>query len=275
MDMQEKPAGPGSRIHRMPTVFGPAVGPRQAPEGVVFDQSRSPRRFCVYVAFRTDPGRLQGMLPRGFTTRADPVIVFEFSYLSEIDWLAGRGYNMLTVRFPARYRHEGLDIDGFFQPVVWENLTEPILSGREELGWNKVFADLPEPVHSAGGVSCCAQWMGFRFIELEISGLAAAERPEIATLPVLNHKYVPATQAWGEADVDYVTMTPAGASSARLLEAASGRASLRIHRPEWEDMPTQHLCVAALADLPVLGYVSAGTYAMVGGKDLSDQVRFL
>jgi acetoacetate decarboxylase len=262
-------------FYRMPTFFGPAVGPRQAPPGKIFDQSQSPKRFCVYVSYRTEAALLQKMLPPGFELRDEPIITFEFSYLKEIDWLAGRGYNMLTVRFPVRYQYQGSGIDGYFQPVVWENLTDPILSGREELGWNKIFADLPEAIQHEGGVTCHAEWMGFRFLELTITHRAIAASPTINTNPVLHQKYIPSTQAWGEADVNYVTMTPAGGSQARLLEATTGTATLSLHQPTWEEMPTQHACVTALAQLPIQEYIAAGTYSMIGGKDLSDQVRFI
>jgi hypothetical protein len=36
-------------------------------------------------------------------------------------------------------------IEGLFQPVLWENLADPII-GREELGYAKLFADIEYPV---------------------------------------------------------------------------------------------------------------------------------
>ena len=30
-------------------------------------------------------------------------------------------------------------------PVVWENHADPILTGREQLGWSKIYADMDTP----------------------------------------------------------------------------------------------------------------------------------
>ncbi|TDF64522.1 acetoacetate decarboxylase family protein [Cupriavidus sp. L7L] len=271
---EQKPAtGP---IYRMPTVFGPAIGPRQAPEGVIFDPTTSPKKFCAYVSFRTDALLLEQMLPEDFTLRGDPIVIVEFGYMTEIDWLAGRGYNMLSVRIPVRFKHgnDSTVIDGFFQPVVWENMTEPILSGREELGWSKIFAELPAPEKRDGKIVCRAEWMGFRFLELTLTEIRKSDAAPFATSPVLHRKYIPTTGQWGEADADYITMTPAGGSHARLQEHFTGDASLSVFAPSWQDMPTQHQCVTYLARLPKHEYIQAGVYSTVGGKDLSDQIRF-
>jgi len=262
------------KLYRMPTAFGPAIGPRQAPEGMAFDSGTSPEKLCAYISFRTQGELLEGILPDGFALRGTPAVTFEFSYLTGIDWLAGRGYNMLTMRIPVSYRHEDALVEGYFQPVVWENLTEPIISGREELGWSKIFADLPPPDESADRMVFRAEWMGFKFLELCLSDFRPADSSGLNTSPVLHRKYIPATQAWGTADVDYVTMTPAGGGRARLVKAASAQARLSVFQPRWEDMPTQHACVSFLAALPILEYTAAGMYSTVGGKDLSDQVRF-
>ncbi len=262
--------------YRMPTAFGPSVGPRQAPEGVVFDSTKSPKKFCAYVSFRTDADLLKQMLPEGFTLRGEPTVSFEFSYMTEIDWLAGRGYNMLAVRIPVRFQHgkSNTVVDGFFQPVIWENMAEPILSGREELGWSKVFAELPPPEKSDGKIICRAEWMGFKFLELTLTDIRQSGSTAWTTAPVLHHKYIPATGQWGEADVDYITMTPAGASHAKVQENGLADASLSLWTPTWQDMPTQHACVTLLARLPQYEHLQSGCYSTVGGKDLSDQVRF-
>jgi len=261
-------------IYRMPTVFGPAYGPRQAPSGMQYDNVESPKKFCVYGAWLTEPQALMRLLPAGFSLRGEPQVMFEFSYMTEIAWLAGRGYNMLTVRIPVSYQDGDDVIEGFFQPVVWENLTEPILSGREELGWSKIYADLPPGTREHDDLICHAEWMGFRFFEMKLNVASLTDGAPLQSAPVLHHKYVPATERWGQADVDYVTLTPAGGSRARMLDSAvTTRCEAQFYRPRWQDMPTQFSIVHGLADLPLLTLVRAGTYRTVGGKDLSDQRR--
>lgn len=269
------PRSPGASrpdLYRMPTVFGPSTGPRQAPPGVRYDDTQSPHRVSVYARFHTQAEAVQRLLPAGLQALPEALLAIEFSYLSEIDWLAGRGYNMLSVRVPVR-REGDSPIQGWFQPVIWENLTEPILSGREELGWNKIYADLPPLQSRAGGHRCLAQWQGFRFLEVTLDELTPAPLTLGGGAPVLHHKFIPATGNWGQADVDYLTMTPPGSPPMRVLSHATGRAKAVWHRPRWEDMPTQYHIVQALADLPLDGLHSAGMYSSRGGKDLSDQIR--
>ena len=57
------------------------------------------------------------------------------TYMKEIAWLAGRGYNTLGVSFPATFTGEEDEVTGNFLTVLWENLTDPIITGREELGF--------------------------------------------------------------------------------------------------------------------------------------------
>ena len=91
------------RIYRMPTHFGPAPGPRQLPGDVVVDPKRSPRRLSVAASFLTDPVVLERHLPEGFTLAGEPVVTVEFHHLTDIDWLAGRGYTMIWVSWPATF----------------------------------------------------------------------------------------------------------------------------------------------------------------------------
>ncbi|MBU4612410.1 acetoacetate decarboxylase family protein [Achromobacter sp. GG226] len=272
MTTPRSPAAPRPDLYRMPTVFGPSPGPRQAPPGVRYDDTQSPHRVSVYARFHTQANAVQQLLPEGLQALQEALLAIEFSYLSEIDWLAGRGYNMLSVRVPVR-RAGDSPMQGWFQPVIWENLTEPILSGREELGWNKIYADLPPMQSRAGEHRCLAQWQGFRFLDLTLDELTPAPLTLGGGLPVLHHKFIPATGNWGQADVDYLTMTPPGSPQMRVLSHVTGRAQAIWHRPHWEDMPTQHHIVQALADLPITGLHSAGMYTSRGGKDLSDQTR--
>ena len=64
--------------------------------------------------------------------------------MKEIEWLAGRGYNTLGVSFPVEFSGNKDKARGNFLLVLWENLTDPILTGREELGFSKIYCNLPE-----------------------------------------------------------------------------------------------------------------------------------
>lgn len=263
-------------IPRMPSVFGTMTSPRQVSAGgPAFDQSTSPFRKAAYAVFEADAAALQALLPGGFTLSGTPRLAVEFQALSEIDWLGGRGYNMLMLRVPVVFHHGGTAHQGWFQPVCWEDMAEPILSGREELGWSKVYGDLP--VLQAGGerLQVAGEWEGFRFMDFTLSNFSPAQNLPLGTAPCFHHKVVPSTQTWGDCDASYITMTPAGGSSMTVLSHATAtQAEVRFHRPRWQDMPTQHQIVEPLASLALGPVLAAGVFEARGGKDLSDQVRF-
>ncbi len=260
-------------IRRMPTAFGPNPSPRQQPGGArPFDSHKSPRRRSVYARFATTAGAIAALVPAHCELRGPPEIAFEYTFLEDIDWLAGRGYNMLSVRVPIRWNGKEC-IDGWYQPVIWENLTEPILSGREELGWNKIFADLPAAQVDGQSIRVRAEWMGFQFFEMTLDSLSPTPEPPLVGGNLIHHKVIPSTGKWDELEVDYFTLTPAGASKASLLSHATGAASARFIAATWQQMPTQFHITKALAQVPLNGLVLAGVYETIGGKDLSDQRR--
>jgi hypothetical protein len=261
---------------RMPQVFGPSGSPRCAPHpDAVYDAAQSHDRWAAYAVFRTTQQAIDRLLPPGLVARdVDPVISVEFVCLHNLQWLAGRGYNMLQIKLPASARgpQTGTQVDGWFQPVIWENLCDPIISGREDLGWAKVYAELPPPAQYAGVHAMQASWCGFRFFDFEVGALQSTDAAPVGTGPLLHHHVLPAVGRLGELQIDQITVTPTGGPAPRVTAHwAAEQAALRWHRARWQDMPTQFQIVNALADVPLHELVRAGCYTSVGGKDLSDQ----
>jgi Acetoacetate decarboxylase (ADC) len=104
----------------MPVVFGPTAGPRQAPDGSRFDYSQA-RRETASVSFLTDGAVLSRYLPARCTLAGEPVVTVEHSTLFDLEWLAGRGYSLLNVKYPVEYRGDER-ASGPFLSVLWENL---------------------------------------------------------------------------------------------------------------------------------------------------------
>ena len=140
----------------MPTHFGPAPGPRQVPPEVKADPTRSPRKMLVTASFLTEAAALEQHLPERFALAGEPVVTVEFHYLTEIDWLAGRGYTMICVWWPVIFTGERDRANGRFLAVMWENLADPIVSGREEIGHPKLYADIADPRNLRGAQHCSA-----------------------------------------------------------------------------------------------------------------------
>src|SRR6202521_4625854 len=114
------------RIYRMPTHSGPADGPRQWPGDTMADPKRSKRTLSVAASFLTDPAALEKHLPEGFTFAGEPVVTVEFHHMTDIDWLAGRGYTMAWVSWPATFPARRDKATEKFLRCSWGNLPPPL-----------------------------------------------------------------------------------------------------------------------------------------------------
>jgi len=261
---------PGMR-YRMPTHFGPFPGPRQIPAGKPNDPTRSPRCRLATATALTEREALEKLLPPGFTLDGEPTLSIAFEEITEIDWLAGRGYNTFGVRCPVLYAGKREQVHGNLLFVLWENLADPIISGREELGFNKIYCELPEPTVLAGDYRYRAGWLGHQFFEMSLSGLTEQPAPSTAPRPSLHYKYFPKTGAPGEADAAYVTMTPTASPNTTIEKRIAGNVKFSFRESTWEQLPTLYHIVNAFAALPLLEFRGGAVTWTRGGKDLSDQ----
>jgi hypothetical protein len=258
---------------RMPTVFGPSPGPRGDHEGRPFSFEDSVR-ITATASFLTEASSLARLLPPGFELAGEPVVTLEWTALQCLQWLAGRGYNMLGIKYNARFTGAHDQAEGPFLAVLWENRTEPIITGREELGFAKLYCELPEPRELDGELHYFAAWDKHVFIRLTLSELADAAPAAAASRPadgVLHHRYVPRVSAPGEHDVSEAVLTPAGGFAQRVEKYQRGRARVEFMQSTWKQLPTLHHIVNVLAELPQLESRGASWSRTRGGKDLSDQ----
>ena len=268
-------------MYMMPTHFGPMSGPRQGPGGEMGAFSVDQRKTRAYsVSFLMEHEQMEALLPPGFEAVGEPVVTVTQTYMTELDWLAGRGYNTLGVTFQARYNGTRDRATGPLLLVLWENLTDPILTGREQLGFSKIYCELPEPVIHGGETHCTASWLGFRFMDMRLTNMAEVDVPAGAAAAqdsddgelrgTLHYKYVPRTGEWGEADAEYAVLSPLN-PPVNEPKRWQGDGSVEFHRARWEDLPTQYMIVNALAELEVKEGRGATITLGVGGRDLIDQ----
>ena len=265
----------------MPVSFGPSTSPRRGEGGKKFDNINSPIRTQTRLTFKTNRENVLKILPAGYELTGEPMVTFSFAYIKNLEWLAGRGYNIMFFFIPGiTYRGESETVTGTFLPVLWENLTEAVLTGREELGFSKIFCDIPELRWSESVAVSTASWDGFRFAEMKLEGLkqlSTAEIEEITKVSVpddgiLHYKYIPRTGEWGKADIEQTVLTPNSNSNAVITKMWNGGSGeIKINRAAWEDMPTQYMIVNGIADFQLKEFVSATITKTVGGKDVSDQ----
>ncbi|MBA7562671.1 hypothetical protein ES708_04324 [subsurface metagenome] len=263
-------------LYRMPTHFGPALGLRQGPDGRSFAPDT---RECTAwsVSFLTNQEQLEKLLPEGMEVRGEPVVTVEAKYMTNIKWLAGRGYNVLGVSFPAVFNGKVDHVAGSFLLVMWESLFDPIMTGREEIGWSKIYAEIPQPRTYNGETHCTANWLGFKFVDLKVNNLRQVSLEEFAASQgkqtddgILHYKYIPKTGEWGEADVAYATLTPPWLHQV-TQEVWEGEGTVEFHQATWEDLPTQVSIVNAFQALEIKEYRGAKMIKTIEGDDIRNQ----
>ena len=265
------------KFYRMPVIFGPSLGPRQRGSSHTLFSKEGPKATVITVRFSTDSRQLEALLPEGFELAGDPIVTIRATYLKELPWLAGRGYNHLGISFPAIFKGQRDNVKGDFLAVIWENLCDPIITGREELGYSKIYCELPEPIVYAGTTHCTASWLGFKFMDLRVSSpkAAALDEPDAYTTPgsegVLHYKYMPRTGEWGCADAAYVTLTSPEDPYRTVTERWVAEGTVQFHHAMWEDLPTLYNITNTFHDLKVHDWLGASIVKTVGAKDYSDQ----
>ena len=218
-------------------------GPRQRLDGSGYDCTLTPHQTIVRARFEARASELTEYLPPGFTLREPANLALTFAYLTEVDWLAGRGYSTFGVSIPAAFHGREARVDGELLLVLWENMADPIITGREELGFSKVYCELPAADLGESAASCRASWDGFQFASLQLSGLRR-EKPErlpqsAASAGLLHYRYFPRTGAPGEADVEQVVLTPAATPNLKVTDAwVASEAAAVFHKATWEELPT-------------------------------------
>src|SRR3546814_16505867 len=116
---------PGRR-YRMPTHFGPAPGPRQTLDGGRYECRDDPRQVIVHAAYAAEVAQLDAFMPPGFVVRRGEIAA-TFCYMTEVAWLAGRGYHTLGVTVPQTCQGAVPPVHGHPIPVPWDDMPAPFI----------------------------------------------------------------------------------------------------------------------------------------------------
>ncbi|KAM0327038.1 hypothetical protein ACHAQA_006161 [Verticillium albo-atrum] len=274
---------------RMPVSFGPFPGPRQTVEGRPRVATHS-TFTTASVKFKTSRTLLQNLFPSvSFHFKSPGTVAyasFSQTTLNKMEWLGGSGYRHLGL-----YIHgvqyitkSGEMLDGTYLPLLFENLTDPIVSGREELGMPKLYCTI-DLWRRATSYRIQAGWQGVSFGSIALEGLrevdAGASKGTIGgedDQGIFAYKYIPRVGERGKADVEHATfVSHAGEAKVvpskviRVFEAAT--ASIQFQALDWEALPTLHHVVSRLAEIPVYEVVSAKVVEGEGVPDVSSARR--
>jgi hypothetical protein len=238
-------------IFRMPAVLGPAAGPRNMP------RSKEHLRFkgetlSLSVTALSDAAALAQILPPRCRLAAEPLLTVAVMKQTGLGWLAGRGYNIVALRIPVLCSTAAGETPFSFTPVLWENMSDPITTGREELGSPKLYANIPDPLPRDDGYDCSCDWDGFRFFHMKVRGLKPVATPPPVGDPLLLYRYFSRVGDWEKPDIAQLTRAHKGEAPAPVVhDYKVGSGSFAFKAARWEDMPTQYTFVNALAALPL------------------------
>lgn len=237
--------------YQMPAHFGPRyIGPGTS--GWYHDVT------MMIVAYETEREALQQYLPAPLRVADTPLVTVTYACNKKVDWLAGHGYNLIGVSAAVVYESEGERLEGNYTLVMWENLADPILSGRELQGIPKIFADIPEHSVADGKWSCEAEHFGHPIVDMQIEKLRDPTAEEIAANAEetagrdhpIGWRFMPAVGGYGPARQEFTTFP----SATNITEAQVGEGVVNWNTLSWEQNPTQFHIVNALAALPIVAY---------------------
>lgn len=280
---------------RMPIGFGPFPGPRQDAYGRALQEGLQ-RTFSTFsLKFKTSRTYLETLFPTAqfrFKNR-DTVCQASLSTteLGNMQWLGGKGYRHLGLYIHGveYVKKDGSTLTGTHLAVLFESLTDPITSGREELGMPKLFCDIDIDRSQPDAVRIAASFRGAKFVDLRLAGLKEDDpSTEAGTIGgeadygILVYRYIPAVGQPGKADAEYAVVVPHDedfpkgtvkkvfrAASSAQEEGSKTGASVNIQGLDWTQLPTLHHVAKALADIPIYEVVSAKVVEGTGVPDVS------
>jgi len=239
--------------YMMPAHFGPRYRGEKS-SGWYHDVT------MMAVPFVTDREKLAAYIPAPYEVAENAVVTVFYARNRDVDWLAGHGYNLLGVNASVVYKGEKETIEGTYTLVMWENLTDPILTGRELQGIPKLFADIPDHTIANGKWNTSASHFGNKIVDLSVENLRAPTAEELFAGQQAQEgkdnpmglRYMPMAGGFGPAALQEPTTFP---SESSFTDIQLGQGSIDWNTLTWEQNPTQFHIVNALAELPVLAYL--------------------
>ncbi|PKS08463.1 hypothetical protein jhhlp_004846, partial [Lomentospora prolificans] len=274
---------------RMPVSFGPMPGPRQTFEGVPRNALDS-TFMTASIKFKTSRTVLQNLFPSTSFRFKSPGTVayasFSQTTLNRMEWLGGSGYRHigLYVHGVQFVQKNGEVLDGTFLPILFESLTDPIVSGREELGMPKLYCSVDLWRHK-DSFRIQTGWQGATFGNFLLDGLKeedpAEEKGTIGGEDddgIFAYKYIPRVGDRGKADVEHATFVP-HAQEALVVPSKvdkvyrAEKASFSMDPLDWVALPTLHHIISRLAEIPVYEVISGKLVEGTGVPDVSSARR--
>ena len=208
------------------------------------------------VTFLTDRDLAAQLLPEPFQIGDEALISVTESVCEDVDWLAGKRYNLVGADVASIFDGEvDKNVRGSFCVIMWENMVEPIIGGRDHSGVPKVYADIEDITRQDASCLTSVSHFGHRILKMSGSDLKVLNKDQCKALEVsrrdglwMNYKYFPSLENNG-ADISYACTYP---SSGTCTSAWEGAGDIEFFPSSFKQNPTQYVLINKLAELPVL-----------------------
>ncbi|KAL5351159.1 hypothetical protein ACLOAV_003010 [Pseudogymnoascus australis] len=267
---------------RVPLSFGPSPGPRQDH----FGRAQNPGELSYrtsYLTFKTHKSYINTLLPSDElsidTDGSWATATLSVTRLANLTWLGGRGYSFFALYIHNVTGNEktladaltngdvatGSEKKGDFVPVMFENKADPIITGREELGFSKVFATL-EDTSSASSYTLSAGWEGTEFCRLTLEDLVEVQPTEVTThAPTLHWKVTTSSKESGHNNHGTVAVQPRFPTSDGQKEWKAGSAKVKFTELEGQQLvqafPTLSHIIGGLRNIKIVEVLKSGVLA--------------
>jgi len=232
---------------RMPTYFGAAPGPRSGSNVNCLLDERNIVKFKLNLIIKEND--IYNVIPNGLKLMNN-VLSMSIFFMYDIRWLQNKGYNMITITVPVKFEGK----DGFlisnFLICCWENHCDPILTGREELGWCKLYAEIYSDVRK-DHIYLTAICESFKFIEIQAYGFQTSTSSccNAQAEGIINLKYFPKTGSYTDYDAKYYTFTPQTCFKTNTIQQRIGLCHVKCLAPSQLHTPTQHHIISFLSKI--------------------------
>ena len=253
------------KFYMQPVFFGPTTT-MQSMEGKRMLHQPS-NVECLGVSFETNQEQVDALLPECFTSNA-PVISVQACEFNDIGWLAGHSYTLINISTPVHFKGERDDLDGDLVLVMFENHADPIVAGRDGIGYSKIYADMPKFGHYEGKCTARAYSWDFKFMDLQLDLNGEAEDPKrmmdlaAQSQGKMNYRYIPSVDDITVPDAEYPVFNPKTWEKpadykweVKPPQAQFCKGTVKFYEPQWEDMPTYYRVGKGLADLEIKKYL--------------------
>ena len=243
----------------MPTNFGPANS---------FDVFHYTELYTFGISYTTDKDAIAALLPEILEPGDQPWVRVTCQTCRGVSFLAGGGYNLVSITVPVTFDGEQDHISGVYCIAIWESNTICCILGRELWGVGKLYADIPDPWINGQNRSFYASENGTKLFHAKIENLresgntAGPARPQVTPINLLGWKFIPKPNGKGS-DLSAACLIPI---STITEETLVGEGSIDFNETNWDMAPVSAHIVNGLRTLPVREYLPA--FVTKGSQDL-------